>query len=460
MAQVRPLNIAVVGSGPAGIYTCDMLLNNKKELPVRVDLYERLPVPFGLVRYGVAPDHPSIKGIIQSLHNLIHDSEIRLIAGVEVGSDVLVEDLQRAYDAVVFATGANQDAPLAIPGVDLPGSFGAAQFVSWYDAHPDFPADWSLDASQVAVIGAGNVALDITRMLSRRVDELRHTEIPDHVHQVFASSNVTDVHIFARRGPAESQFSPQELRELDNLPDVDLVVDPNDMVFDRSSEMLMNSFKQRKQVADMLVEWSQRDPSTFTAARRIHLHFMQAPVGIEGESRVEGLTIERTRHLVNGMVEGAGEFQTYPVGQVYRAIGYSSSPIPGVPFDVNLSRVPHQGGRVVAEDGSHIPRLYVSGWIKRGPVGLIGSTKSDSRETVRNLLEDAETLNRPHAAEYDPVEQVFADRIPASGIDWEGWLRVDEYERATGQEQGRERVKVYERQQLMDIARMALTPVD
>jgi len=460
VTQVRPLNVAVVGAGPAGIHTCDSLLNNQKEVPVSVDLYERLPVPFGLVRYGVAPDHPNIQGIFQSLHDLVHDSEIRLVAGVEVGVDVLVEDLQRAYDAVVFATGANHDAPLDIPGVDLPGSFGAAQFVSWYDAHPDFPSDWSLEASQVAVIGAGNVALDISRMLSRRADELGTTEIPEHVHEVFAASQVTDVHIFARRGPAESQFSPEELKHLDDLSDVDVVVDPDDMVIERSSEMLMSSFPQRKQVVAMLDEWSQRDRSAFTAPRRVHLHFMRAPASIEGTSAVEGLTVERTRHMVNGMVEGTGEFETFPVGQVYRAIGYASSPIPGVPFDENLRRVPHQRGRVVDEAGETVPGLYVSGWIKRGPVGLIGSTRMDSRETVHHLLEDAEDVDTSRPGGYDPIEEAFTDRTPAPGIDWEGWLRVDKHERSTGEAQGKVRVKVYERQQLVDIARTALTSVE
>lgn len=457
MSLYRPLNVAVIGAGPAGIYTSDMLMRHKKNLPVRVDLYERLPAPFGLVRYGIAPDHPQIEEITATFHDLLHDSDVRLIAGVDVGVDIHIEDLRRAYDAVVLAIGADQDTPLDIPGADLPGSFGAAQFVSWYEAHPDLPPTWELDSSEVAVIGAGNVALDVTRMLVRSAEELRMTEIPDHVHEVFASSPVTDVHVFARRGPAEAQFSPLELRRLDDVPGVDIIVDPNDLVFERSSRRLMESFPQRKQVSEILTEWSQRESATLTAPRRVHLHFMQAPDRIDGESRVQAMTVERTRHLVNGMVEGTGEMLTYPVGQVYRAIGYSSRPVAGTPFDPATNRLPHTRGRVISDDGTPAPGLYVSGWIKRGPVGLIGSTKSDSHETVRSMLDDLEGAPQDLPSGYDAYEEAFTGHEPSPSIDWNGWLNIDNHERARGQEQGRDRAKVHERKDLMDIARRSLT---
>ncbi|WP_053005162.1 FAD-dependent oxidoreductase [Kocuria sp. SM24M-10] len=284
------MNIAVVGAGPAGVFTADIITKqfSQIEFPVRVDLFERLPAPFGLVRYGVAPDHPRIKAIIDSLHNVLDRGDIRLVAGVEVGTDISVENLQDVYDAVVLTTGANADAPLPIPGIELPGSVGASKFVSWYDAHPDAPQHWTLDAEQVAVIGAGNVALDITRMLAKHAEDLWATDIPNHVYGILRDSKIADVHVFARRGPAEAQFSPTELRELHEVRDVDIIVDPHDMVFDRSSEELMKSSKQRRLVAETLVEWSKRDPSTFTASRRIHLHFMQAPVRLEGTTRVDG----------------------------------------------------------------------------------------------------------------------------------------------------------------------------
>lgn len=444
----RPLNVAVVGAGPAGVFTADIL--TRQETPVRVDLFERLPVPFGLVRYGVAPDHPRIKAIIESLHKVLDRGDIRLVAGIEIGSTIGIGALRSAYDAVILTTGADDDAPLPIPGIDLPGSFGASAFVSWYDAHPEAPEVWPLDAEHVAVVGAGNVALDVTRMLAKRAQDLQATDIPDHVSDGLAASRITDVHVFARRGPAEAAFSPLELRELDDVPDTDLVVDPADMVFDRSSHELMTTSNQRRAVARTLVSWSERDPSTFTASRRIHLHFMQAPVRIDGTDRVEGITVECTRHRVNGTVEGTGALLRYPVGQVYRAVGYASAPVVGVPFDSTRHRIPNDRGRVLGADG-FLPGLYVSGWIKRGPVGLIGSTKSDSLQTVTQLMDDVRELDRS-GADTDPLPALL-DAADAEAIDWTGWLRVDEHERRLGAERGRDRVKVWSAEQLAALAR-------
>ncbi|MGX1934573.1 FAD-dependent oxidoreductase [Microbacterium resistens] len=449
--MIRPLNVAVVGAGPAGVFTADIL--RQQPFPTRVDLFERLPVPFGLVRYGVAPDHPRIKAIIDSLHAVLDRRDIRLVAGVDVGTDIGIDRLRAAYDAVILTTGADDDAPLPIPGVDLPGSFGASAFVSWYDAHPDAAREWPLDAEHVAVIGAGNVALDVTRMLAKHADDLLSTEIPDHVHEGLRRSRITDVHVFARRGPAEAAFSPLELRELGEVADVDVIVDPADMVFDRSSEELMKSSNQRRIVARTIREWSERDPATRTASRRIHLHFMQAPVRLDGTDRVEGITVERTRHLVNGTVEGTGELRHYPVGQVYRAVGYASSPVPGVPFDPVRRRIPNDQGRVLDSAGTPIPGLYVSGWIKRGPVGLIGSTKSDSLQTVSQLVADLERrpLDGPDRDPLPPLREAAG----VTAVDWDGWLRVDAHERALGAERGRERIKVADRGELRDIAARA-----
>lgn len=445
---MRPWNIAVVGAGPAGVYTADLLTEQIE--PVRVDLFERLPVPFGLVRYGIAPDHPNIATIGDSLHTILERGDIRLVAGVDIGTDIGVDQLRAAYDAVVLTTGADQDAPLSIPGVDLPGSFGASQLVSWYNAHPDAPRTWSLDAEQVAVIGAGNVALDITRMLAKHADDLAPTQIPDEVLESLRSSRVRDVHVFARRGPAEAQFSPFELRRLDQLTDVDVVVDPEDLVLDRSSEVLMRGSPQRQTVVSTLQEWSLRDRSAMNASRRIHLHFMQAAHSIEGTERVEGLTVDRTRHLVNGTVEGTGEHRHYPVGQIYRAVGYASRAVPGVPFDTTRRRVPHDQGRVLGPDGAAVPGLYVSGWIKRGPTGLVGSTRTDSRQTVHQLAADAESWTAG-GPDRDPLPELLeATGLP--GIDWGGWLRVDRHERALGAERERPRTKVAARKLLAQIA--------
>ncbi len=445
----RPLSIAVVGAGPAGVFTADIL--TRQSIPTRVDLFERLPVPFGLVRYGVAPDHPRIRAIIDSLHQVLDRGDIRLVAGIEIGTDLTLDQLRNAYDAVVLTTGANDDAPLPIPGIDLPGSFGASAFVSWYDAHPDSGDAWPLPAEQVAVIGAGNVALDITRMLAKHPRDLLHTDVPDHVVASLEESRVTDVHLFARRGPAEAAFSPLELRELGETPDVDVIVDPDDMVLSRSSEALIAASRQRRIVANTLREWADRDPATLTASRRIHLHFMQAPARIDGDGRVESLTVERTRHRVNGTVEGTGELRAYPVGQVYRAVGYASTPLAGVPFDEDRRRIPNQRGRVVGSDGTPYHGLYVSGWIKRGPIGLIGSTKSDSQETVAQLIADAPQLARTDRPEEDALPGLL-DAAGLPHIDWGGWLRVDAHERALGAERGRPRIKVFTREHLASLA--------
>lgn len=444
----RPWNIAVVGAGPAGVFTADLL--TQQLAPLRVDLFERLPVPFGLVRYGIAPDHPNITTIGDPLHTILDRGDIRLVAGVDIGTDVGVEQLRAAYDAVVLTTGADQDAPLSVPGADLPGSFGASQLVSWYNAHPDAPRTWSLDAEQVAVIGAGNVALDITRMLAKHADDLVSTQIPDEVLESLRSSRVRDVHVFARRGPAEAQFSPFELRRLDQLTDVDVIVDPEDLVLDRSSEVLMAGSPQRRTVVTTLQEWSERDRSAMTASRRVHLHFMQAAHRIDGTEHVDGLTVERTRHLVNGTVEGTGEYRDYPVGQVYRAVGYASRAVPGIPFDTTRRRVPHDQGRVLGPDRSPLPGLYVSGWIKRGPTGLVGSTRSDSRQTVNQLVADAESWTAG-GLDRDPLPELL-EAAGLRGIDWDGWLRVDRHERALGAEQERPRTKVAARQRLAQIA--------
>jgi ferredoxin--NADP+ reductase len=446
----RPLNVAVVGAGPAGIYTADII---KQRVPrSRVDLFERLPTPFGLIRYGVSPDHPRIKAVIEALHRILDRGDIRLVSGVDIGNDIAVAELRAAYDAVVLTTGANDDAPLPIPGIDLPGSFGASAFVSWYDAHPEASATWPLDVAEVAVIGAGNVALDVARMLAKHADDLLLTDIPDHVHTGLAASRIRDVHLFARRGPAEAKFSPLELRELDEVPGVDVVVDPADLVLDRSSEALLAASNQRRVVTRTLQDWASRDPATQKAPRRIHLHFMQAPVRVDGSERVQGITMERTRHLVNGSVEGTGELLRYPVQQVYRAVGYASSPIRGVVFDPARHIVPNDRGRVISEGVPH-SGLYVSGWIKRGPIGLIGSTKADSLETVTQLVDDTRDLNLNHG-DLDPLPELLS-RNGVRSIGWEGWLRIDAHERTLGSARGGARVKVYSGDELRTLAAAA-----
>ncbi len=356
----RPLRVAVVGAGPAGIYASDIL--SKADLSgtgfdgVGIDLIERLPAPFGLVRYGVAPDHPRIKQIIVALEKVLSRGDIRLLTNVDFGTDVTLEDLQRYYDAVVFSTGSIEDARLEIPGVDAPESYGAADFVSWYDGHPDYPRTWPLDAERVAVLGAGNVALDVARILAKHADDLLPTEIPDNVYEVLKASPVTDVHVFARRGPAQVKFSPLELRELGHVPDVDVLVDPEDFDFDEGSEQAIASSNQTRQVVKTLTDWTLKEGES-TASRRIHLHFLHAPAEVltDAGGHVSGLRTERTRLVGDGTVEGTGDFHDWDVQAVYRAVGYFGSPLPGVPFDALAGVIANHEGRVTDPEGGSLP---------------------------------------------------------------------------------------------------------
>ena len=267
---MAPLNVAVIGAGPAGIYASDIL--SKSGLEVNIDLFERLPAPYGLVRYGVAPDHPRIKQIIVALYKILQRGDIRLLGNVEVGRDVTIDDLRDHYDAIIIATGADRDHPLDIPGVDLPESYGAADFVSWYDGNPDYPRTWPLKAREVAVLGVGNVALDVSRVLAKHAEDMLKTEVPANVAEALAENPITDVHVFGRRGPAQVKFTPLELRELGKVPDVDVIVSEEDFDFDEGSEEALRASNQQRQVVKTLTSYAMADPEEHTASRRIHIH--------------------------------------------------------------------------------------------------------------------------------------------------------------------------------------------
>lgn len=451
--MTKPLRVALIGAGPAGIYAADIL--SKAGLEVSIDLFERLPAPFGLVRYGVAPDHPRIKQIIVALQKILARGDIRLVGNVDVGTDVTMEELRQHYDAVIISTGADKDAPLPIPGIDLPGSYGAADFVSWYDGHPDVPRTWPLEAQSVAVLGVGNVALDVARILAKHVEDLMPTEVPANVVEGLRQSPVTDVHVFGRRGPAQVKFTPLELRELGKVPDVDVIVYEEDFEFDEGSEAAIRSTNQTKQVVKTLTDWTLRDPEELTASRRIHLHFLHRPVEILGTDRVEGIRTERTELVGDGTARGTGVFVDTPVQAVYRAVGYFSSPIDGVAFDDVAGVVPNDEGRVLDEDGEIVTGLYATGWIKRGPVGLIGSTKSDAQQTIGHLVADVEAGRvAPGTAPADPDALIAA--LEERGVpttSWSGWELLDAYERSLGEAEGRERVKVVPRDEMTRVSR-------
>lgn len=441
------LRVAIVGGGPAGIYAADIL--TKSDADVSVDILERLPAPFGLVRYGVAPDHPRIKEIIKALQRVIAKPEVRFLGNVEYGVDVKLEDLREFYDAVIVSTGAMADRDLGIPGEEH--SFGAADFVSWYDAHPDVPQTWPLEATSVAVLGVGNVALDVARVLAKTGDEMLVTDIPPHVHAGLKTKTITDVHVFARRGPAYAKFSPLELRELNHSPNVEVIVHPEGFDVDEHGMAHIAEHKSQKMVLNTLTSWVGADP--VGKPHRIHLHFAEAPTEIvtDADGNVTTLRTERTHSPhADGNVEGTGEITDWDVQQVYRAIGYRSTALPGLPFDDRAAVIPNDGGRVLDLDGTPVPGTYVTGWIKRGPVGLIGHTKSDAAETVGHLL--AETRQTATARRTEDVDAYLAER----GVDvvtHTSWERLDAHEVALGEAEGRARVKVATREEMLAAGR-------
>ncbi|MCM6761575.1 FAD-dependent oxidoreductase [Rathayibacter sp. ZW T2_19] len=446
------LRLAIVGAGPAGIYAADLMIKAEKKYDVSIDLFEQLPAPYGLVRYGVAPDHPRIKGIVNALREVLDRGDIRIFGNVHFGTDLTLEDLKRHYHAVIFSTGAIRDAPLDVPGVDLEGSYGAADFVSWFDGHPDVPRTWPLEASSVAVIGNGNVALDVSRMLAKHADDLLPTEVPPNVYEGLKASPVTDVHVFGRRGPAQVKFTPLELRELGELRDVDMIVHDEDFVLDPASQAAIETNKQVMVINRVLNQWRTRE--TGSASRRLHLHFWAKPLEFvdDGQGRVAAIRYERTEPDGEGGVRGTGEIREVAVQAVYRAVGYFGSPLDGLPFDEMRGVIPNREGQVLDDEDQQVHGVYATGWIKRGPVGLIGHTKSDAMETVGHVLRDQASWWTPAHPEESAIVGLLEERGVAY-TDLEGWHRLDEHEQALGAPEGRARVKVVPREDMIAISR-------
>ena len=357
------LQVAVVGSGPAGIYTAEALIKQAAKLDppatVQVDVLDRLPTPYGLVRYGVAPDHPSIRSIADYLRNVLEHSSVRFLGGVHLGDDVTREDLLASYDAVVYATGAMRDRRMGIPGEDLPGSYAATDFVNWYCGHPDSDAGaFTLDAESVAVVGVGNVAVDVARILVRDPAELRRTDIPQSVLEALMASKVREVHMIGRRGPAQAKFTTKELRELGELSGVDIVIHPDELDLDRfdptgQSAQLAESDRRVRGNLAVIQDWAAREPAG--AERRLTVRFWLRPVEIDGTERLSGLTVERTRLDEQGKFTGTGEFETIGAQMVFRSVGYQSVPLPGVPFDERSYTVPNADGRVLGPAARRCP---------------------------------------------------------------------------------------------------------
>jgi ferredoxin--NADP+ reductase len=420
---MRTLQVAVVGSGPAGLYTAEALIKQAAVLDppcaMRVDVLDRLPTPYGLVRYGVAPDHKSIKSIADYLRGVLEHDSVSFIGGVHLGEDVTREDLLASYDAVVYATGAMRDRRMGIPGEDLPGSLAATDFVNWYCGHPDVdPGRFTLDAESVAVIGVGNVAVDVARILIRNPEDLRETDVSQPVLDALMASKVREVHMIGRRGPAQAKFTTKELRELGELDGVDVVVGEGEAdldAFDPTGESarLAEADRHVRGNYTVIKEWSGR--RSRGSARRLFVRFWQRPTEIHGPRQVSGLTLERTRLDSGGTFTGTGFFDTLNVDMVLRSVGYQSVPLPGVPFDDRSYVVPNAEGRVLGPDGTPLPGEYVAGWLKRGPSGVIGTNTSDAAQTVSWLLADLAGAPGPSAEHASGNGQVPGNgQLPAA----------------------------------------------
>ncbi len=441
----RPLRVAVIGSGPSGLYAVEALIK-QDQFPISVDLFDRLPVPYGLVRYGVAPDHYKIKSVIGVYEKTLADPRVRFFGHVAVGQDLTHADLRRLYDAVIYAVGASSDRSLGIVGEDLPGSLSATEFVAWYNGHPDAATRaLTLDARGVAVVGVGNVAVDVTRILAKTRDELAETDIADHALPVLAASAVTDIYMLGRRGPVQAKFTTKELSELGELANADIIVKPEEIALDAVSEAALAGQRVAQRNLEALRAFAAKPLEG--KPRRIHLRFLVSPVEIRGAGCVEGLVIERNRLDEKQQAVGTGEYETLDVQMVLRSVGYRGLPIADVPFDSRAHVVPNVAGRIT-QDGTAIPGEYVTGWIKRGPSGLIGTNKADSVETVRSLSADAPDL--PRATEGDPaaVDALLAAR-GVRYVTVRDWMTLDRHEMALGEAQGRPRVKLVDVEEML-----------
>ncbi|MFJ9660157.1 FAD-dependent oxidoreductase [Streptomyces griseoflavus] len=446
------LRVAVIGSGPSGCYTAQSLV--QQDPRVRVDVLDRLPCPYGLVRYGVAPDHEKIKSLQETLRAVLEHERVRFLGGVQVGPDgVPAGRLRELYHAVVYCVGAATDRRLGIPGEDLPGSWSATEFVSWYSAHPDAVDGGFLRGVRSAVvIGVGNVAVDVTRMLARGVAELNPTDMPHAALTSLAASRVTRVHMVGRRGPSQARFTTKELRELGTLPDTAVVADPAECALDPAyTDPSALAGPQRRNV-EVLRGWAAGAARDTGARRLIRLRFFLRPAGLVArEGRVGAVRFERTVPDGHGGVTGTGRFEEIEAQLVLRSVGYRGVPLEGLPFDTAAGTVPHLAGRVL-RGGTVAPGEYVAGWIKRGPTGVIGTNRSCAKETVTSLLEDAPLL-MDRDLPGDPLAALRAEGVEPVG--WRGWQAIERAEARLGASLGRGVVKLPDWEALRSAARAA-----
>ncbi len=456
MSDSAPLRIAVIGSGPAGFYAAGHLLAS--DVPVEVDMIERLPTPWGLVRLGVAPDHPNIKAVSRAFEKIAAQPGFRFLGNVAVGRDLTQEDLTRLYDAVVYAVGAQTDRRLGIPGEDLSGSWAATDFVAWYNGHPDYQSlEFDLSGERAVVVGAGNVALDVVRMLALSREEIAPTDTTDPAIEAIVGSGLKEIVLLARRGPAQAAFTTPELKELGELTDADVLVEPAELELDPVSEASLEGDTNARRNLEVLREYAAREPAG--KRRAVRLRFAVSPVAILGRDRVEGVDIVRNELVADdtGRISAVAtdEHEAIPCSIVFRSVGYLAVALPGVPFDERGATIPNREGRVLDPGGDPIPGLYCAGWIKRGPTGVIGTNKKDATVSVDQLLDDARAglLARGDATTTAAsVDEVLASR-GVEYVTYAGWEAIDREERTRGEPHGRPRIKLCSWEELLGAAR-------
>ncbi len=433
-AQDGTLRIAIVGAGPAGYYTAEALIASGR--PVEIDMIDRLPTPYGLIRFGVAPDHQSIKAVARRYEKTALEENVHFVGNVELGSDITLDELMELYDAVVISCGAGRDRPFEVPGAGLAGVVGSAAFVGWYNSHPDFvDLDIDLDHPGAAVIGNGNVAVDVVRVLAKTAAEMAHSDIADHAARRIARAPLRDLWMFGRRGPLEAKFTPKELGELGALERCVPLVDPAQLP---PSETDAGLEPGRRKVMEHLRRFAGNRPGDKPV--RLHIVFYARPVAVLGEGRVEGLRLERTRVEEDGRAVGTGEFFEIECGLVVPCIGYRANPIPGLPYDERRGCFRNENGRIR-------PRLYVAGWARRGPTGTIGTNKPDGAEVAARLLREVTPAGRPGRAGLDRLLAERRIRI----VRFRDWKKIEKAELARGAGI-RPRVKFCHREEMLRLA--------
>jgi ferredoxin--NADP+ reductase len=444
-----PLRVAIVGSGPAGFYAAAALLD--AERPVEVDMIERLPTPWGLVRLGVAPDHPKLKSVSKAFERIAMKPGFRFLGNVEVGRDLSHADLERLYDAVVYAVGSQTDRRLEIPGEDLPGSWSATEFVAWYNGHPDFQdLSFDLAVDRAVVIGNGNVALDVARMLALTLEELAPTDTTDPAIAAIGESTIREILVVGRRGPGQASWTTQELKEMGELAGADVAVDSAELELDSGGEHDTNT----RRNLEVLREFAERSAAGKPVV--VRFLFFRSPVAILGETKVEAIELVRNRlEEKNGRLVAVPteSRETIQCGVVFRSVGYRGIGLPDLPFDERRGTIRNEGGRVLDDKGDPLPQVYCAGWIKRGPTGIIGTNKKDATETATLLLEDVEQGRLAHKDEAtaQAVDALIAER-DVRAVLYPGWTSIDELERAAGEKLGRPRVKLRTWDELLEAA--------